>query len=127
MTNGLFGLGKKENHNDQISNSEIMKLIILKEKKQFQTVLDGLLAIEEQYGPSPRLIHERALCLMELGKLSKARRCIKDFLISIPPDKQNDTYCLYCKQLIFHKDSPLTLENINERNAAIEASFNSGK
>jgi hypothetical protein len=57
-----------------------MKLIALKGSKEFGKVLSELATIENQYGTSSRLIHERAQCLMALGELRKARRCIKDFL-----------------------------------------------
>ena len=112
LTNGLYGLGKKEDCTEEISNSEIMKLMALKEKKQHQTVLTGLIAIEEQYGLSSRIIYERSLCLMELGELRKARRCVKDFLARVPLQKPEDSYHQYCQQLISHKEAPLTLENI---------------
>ena len=114
VTNGLYGLGNKKDHTKEISNSEIMKLIALKEKKQYEAVLTGLVTIEEQYGLSSRLIYERALCLMELGELRKARRCIKDFLAGVELQKHNDSYHQYCQQLIYHANAPLTLEKINQ-------------
>ena len=113
VTNGLYGLGKKEDLTEEISNSEIMKLVKFKEKKQYEDVLAGLVTIEEQYGLSSRLIYERALCLMELGELRKARRCVRGFLAGTQLQKHNDSYHQYCQQLISHKDSPLALENIN--------------
>lgn len=116
LINGLYGLGIKEDCTEEISNSEIMKLIPLKEQGQHETVLRGLATIEEQYGPSSRIIYERALCLMEMGELRKARRCVKDFLSKVQTQKHDDSYYKYCQQLISHKDAPLTLETINRRN-----------
>lgn len=90
-----------------------MKLMALKEKKQHQVVLEGLDLIEGQYGISSRIVYERALCLMEIGQLRKARRCIKDFLAEAQLQKSNDSYHQYCQQLISHKDAPLTLEKMH--------------
>lgn len=112
IINGLYGLGTKEDNVAKICNSEVMKLITLKEDEEYEAVLNGLKTIEEKYGVSSRIIYERAQCLMELGQFRKARRCVKDFLSSTPPD-EHDSYQRYCRELITHEHAPLTLEKIN--------------
>ena len=111
LVNGLYGFGKKEDHSEEICRGEIMKLIPLKEEGRHELVLGRLIELEEQYGISSRIIYERAQCLLELGDLRKARRCISDYL-SASQEGDDDPYTHYCRQLISHKDAPLTLENI---------------
>jgi len=69
--NSLYGLGGREDNTAAIINSEITKLIALKETEAYCKMLAGLQHIEEQYGLSARLIHKRAHCLMALGELGK--------------------------------------------------------
>ena len=116
VINGLYGLGTKTDNTEEIRTSEIMKLIVLKEKEEYEAVLNGLETIEEKYGVSSRIIYERAHCLMDLGQLRKARRCVKEFLSSTKPD-EHDLYQKYCTELITHDEAPLSLENINAESA----------
>lgn len=111
LGNSLFGLGRKDCPITKSIETEITKLIQLKEKGEYHEMLRQLRHIEEQYGISSRLIHERAHCLMELGELRKARGCIKEYLTTTPPDT-DDVYRNYCDALINHELAPLTLDNI---------------
>ena len=112
VTNVLCGLGTKEDQTAAICDNEIMKVITLKESKEYDKLLSELVTIEKEHGTSSRIIYERAHCLMELGELRKARRCIKDYLSTTQSNK-HDTYHQFCLQLITNKKAPLTLENIN--------------
>ena len=111
LSNTLFGFGRREHNISDTIDSEICKLIELKEKEEFDEMLFQLKQIEEQYGITSRLIHERAHCLMGLGELRKARRCIKDYLNTTIPNSE-DVYQNYCSELINNNLAPLTLTNI---------------
>jgi hypothetical protein len=110
FTNALLGLGKTEDHSEELSNSEIMQLTSLKERGQYKKLLAKLTDIEEQYGLFSRLIYERALCLIKLGELRRARRCVKDFLNGPRPNEKDEAYYNYCRELLFHENGPLREE-----------------
>ena len=111
LSNTLFGFGRREHNISDTIESEITKLIELKEQEEYHEMLFQLKQIEEQYGVTSRLIHERAHCLIELGESRKARRCIKDYLTTTPPNSE-DAYRNYCSELINNDLAPLTLDNI---------------
>ncbi len=112
LVNMLHGSGKKEDHSEEIINSEVVKVIKYKERGEYDRVLTELTAIEELYGVSSRLIYERASCMIKQGELYEARKCVKKFLSGTKTHEQSDAYCNYCTQLLSHKDSPLRLENV---------------
>ncbi len=111
----LYGYKRQEDHSQKLLNSEIMKLISLREKGEYEKMLEELSIIEKRYGISPRLIYERAHCFIGQGELRKARSCIKCFL-SNSFSIDEDPYLNYCQQLLYNDQSPLALKNITQKN-----------